>query len=127
MQYRVKALSVGGKNNKIFKSGDIVEPSNFSAPIQDLVDGGFIEIIGEQKQKSQPATNHSNESGSNGNVAGAVVDVADYTKKHVEAVLAILQIEFEQKDKKQILWDQLFNSGVDHEKVVALLNAQKEK
>lgn len=45
-KFTVKALSVGGKGNKIFNSGDIVSEDNFPAGNCDaLVKGGFLTEI----------------------------------------------------------------------------------
>ena len=41
-KFKVIALSVGGKLNKVFKSGDIVSANDFAAPIQSFIDGGFL-------------------------------------------------------------------------------------
>jgi len=50
MKYTVIALSVGGLGNKIFRSGDIVDESNFpegNAP--ELVEQGFLKPNTEVK------------------------------------------------------------------------------
>lgn len=44
--YKVIALSVGGKGNKIFNSGDIVTELNFpEGNAAKLVEEGFLELI----------------------------------------------------------------------------------
>lgn len=44
MQYKVIALSVGGKNNKVFNSGEIVNDKNFhEGRAEELVRKGFLE------------------------------------------------------------------------------------
>ena len=49
-KYKVIALSVGGKGNKVFKVGDFVTSDNFN-DAQALVDGGFlVEIVEEKKE-----------------------------------------------------------------------------
>lgn len=50
--YQVMALSVGGKDNKIFSAGEIVTENDFPAPPQvdsaeALVEKGFLERIKE--------------------------------------------------------------------------------
>lgn len=50
MQYKVIALSVGGKYNKIFSSGDIVTAESFEADINDLVKQGFVMAIEAEKK-----------------------------------------------------------------------------
>ena len=47
-KYKVIALSVGGKGNNIFKSGDIVDSSNFD-DADALVTAGFLEKMEEKK------------------------------------------------------------------------------
>jgi hypothetical protein len=52
--YKVKALSVGAKGNKIFNSGDTVKETNFAPGRADeLVKLGFLEDLGEDE--SSPA------------------------------------------------------------------------
>lgn len=43
--YRVKSLSVGGKGNKIFNSGDLVTQANFAAKVEELEKGGYLEKV----------------------------------------------------------------------------------
>jgi len=46
MDYLVKALSLGGLGNKIFKSGDIVSDVNFPpGNIGNLIEGNFLEPL----------------------------------------------------------------------------------
>lgn len=47
-KFKVISLSVGGKNNKICKSGDTVLASDFAAPIGELVAGGYLEPIKQE-------------------------------------------------------------------------------
>lgn len=45
-EYKVRALTVGGLNNKIFKSGDVVAENNFrEGRADELVAAGFLERI----------------------------------------------------------------------------------
>lgn len=54
--YKVISLSVGGSNNRIYKSGDIVNESNFPpGNIPKLISDKFIKLIPE-KAKPQEAT-----------------------------------------------------------------------
>lgn len=48
-KFRVKALSVGGRGNKIYDSGDIVTENNFApaGKADELVKKGFLEPIEE--------------------------------------------------------------------------------
>lgn len=64
MRYKVKALNVGGKGNKIFKSGDEVSEKNFPpGAVEQLVAQGFLEPIAEvtapveEKKDPAPAAN----------------------------------------------------------------------
>lgn len=50
MQYKVIALSVGGKYNKVFHSGDIVTAESFEADINDLVSQGFVKPFEAEKK-----------------------------------------------------------------------------
>lgn len=47
-KFKVIALSVGGKGNKIFKSGEIVDSSNFNNA-ESLVEAGFLQKLEEKK------------------------------------------------------------------------------
>lgn len=50
-KYKVIALSVGAKNNKIFKSGDIVTADAFHEGHADkLVEQGFLELVVEKAE-----------------------------------------------------------------------------
>lgn len=52
MEYRVIALSVGGSNNKIFDSGDIVKTENFKeGRAEELVKLGFLEPFIDEEQE----------------------------------------------------------------------------
>lgn len=55
MKYRVIALSVGGRGNKIFSAGDIVTAENFPpGNCPELVEKGFLEPILEPKFEKVP-------------------------------------------------------------------------
>lgn len=55
-KYKVIALSVGGRGNRIFHSGDEVLESNFpDGNAAELVRGGFLKEIGEGEGET-PAT-----------------------------------------------------------------------
>lgn len=48
-KYKVIALSVGGRGNKIFKAGDVVTAADFPDDNADkLVDQGFLMVIDEE-------------------------------------------------------------------------------
>lgn len=51
-KYKVIALSVGGKGNKVYKVGDFVSSENF-ADVSALVKGGFLEEIAEKKEPAK--------------------------------------------------------------------------
>lgn len=53
--YKVIALSVGGKGNQVFKAGDKVKSDNFN-DAKALVDGGFLEEIVEAKKETPKAS-----------------------------------------------------------------------
>ena len=51
-QYKVKALSVGGSNNRIFKSGDIVTSDCFpEGNTTKLVEQGFLTELDSEENK----------------------------------------------------------------------------
>jgi hypothetical protein len=54
-KFKVIALSVGGKGNNVFKSGDVVTSENFN-DAKALVDGGFLKEIVEPKKEVQKST-----------------------------------------------------------------------
>lgn len=55
-EYIVVALSVGGRNNKIFKNGEKVKASNFHDGIaEQLVEGGFLKPVQEKKVEKKKA------------------------------------------------------------------------
>ena len=57
MDYKVKALSVLGLNNRIYSSGDIVTEHCFPAGNADkLVLSGFLEKIGDAKKNEDLKT-----------------------------------------------------------------------
>lgn len=49
--FRVLVISISLKNNQIANSKDEVSESLFSAPIAELVDGGYIEEVTESKDE----------------------------------------------------------------------------
>ena len=53
MQYKVISLSVGGKYNKIFSSGDIVTADSFEADINELVKQGFVSPLEAEKKSAK--------------------------------------------------------------------------
>ena len=54
--YKVIALSVGGKGNQVFKAGDKVKSDNF-IDAKALVAGGFLEEIVEEKKEATKRKN----------------------------------------------------------------------
>lgn len=50
--FRVLVIAISLKNNKIAHSKDEVAESMFSAPIADLISGGYIEEVIDEKNKS---------------------------------------------------------------------------
>lgn len=54
-QYRVIALSVGGRGNRIFESGDTVTENNFTeGRAAELENQGFLKEIGETAEEAAP-------------------------------------------------------------------------
>lgn len=70
-KYEVISLSVGGLNNKIFRSGDKVTAANFpQGNAEKLVEQGFIKEISEEnltksvsKEPNEPVVADTAESG----------------------------------------------------------------
>ena len=133
--YKVIALSVGGKNNKVFKSGDIVDGSKFSADANDLVEKGFLEpveddvveddvveddVVEDDVVEDEPTIDESEK------VAAATADSDDYTKNHIEQALKDLEVEYDSRDKKAVLWKVLFGSKHDASEIVELLENIKK-
>lgn len=56
MEYRVISLSLGGRGNKVFKSGDIVFASQLvEENIPSLIEGGYIEpLVDKVEPKVEP-------------------------------------------------------------------------
>ena len=53
-KFKVKSLSVGGKNNKIYYSGDTVTADMFAADVDALVKNGYlVEIFEPVKAKEE--------------------------------------------------------------------------
>lgn len=53
--FKVKALSVSGLKGKVFESGDTVTEESFPrGACDDLVSGGYLEEITEEKKKEDP-------------------------------------------------------------------------
>tara|TARA_R110002167_G_scaffold110087_4_gene280337 strand:+ start:3965 stop:4162 length:198 start_codon:yes stop_codon:yes gene_type:complete len=57
--FKVIALSVGGKGNNIYKVGDIVKTENF-VNAKALVAGGFLEEISEPKKEVEKTSKKNN-------------------------------------------------------------------
>ena len=55
-QYKVKVIALSLKNNKIAKSGDIVNQSQVATDCKELVEGGYLEKVKKSKEKSSEPT-----------------------------------------------------------------------
>lgn len=51
-QYKVKALSLGGLNGKVFNSGDMVTQDQLAATVEDLMKAGFLVDENAKDEKS---------------------------------------------------------------------------
>lgn len=49
-KFKVVALSMGGKYNKIYQSGDIITQDCVEAPVEQLVEAGFLEELKAEKK-----------------------------------------------------------------------------
>lgn len=64
MLYKVIALSVGGKNNKIHRLGDLVSDGAFSVPADKLVEQGFLAPVDDTPVKDVESENKPEKEGS---------------------------------------------------------------
>lgn len=133
-QYVVKSLSVGGKGSKIYRCGDLVTASCFSAKAEDLVKQGFLEEIpvaeaaakvaeakvevkvSEPEEKKDAAPEEkpeaANESTSTtlsvtANAADALPAFENITKKQIQKRLTEKGIVFDEKATKTALYELL--------------------
>lgn len=101
-KYKVIALSVGGRANKIHESGDVVHENHFApGRAEELVAKGFLKPIGEADESEDPKLGSGNDDGTG-------VDLTPMGKITVEQLKAdLLQrgIVFEPNAKKQALYD----------------------
>lgn len=98
-KYRVKALSVGGKN-KIFNYGDVVTENNFpDGNAEKLVEQGFLEVVGKTDKTTAPINDKSTE-----------LDVDSLNKKQIISELEERKIEFNSRDDKSVLLELLKNN-----------------
>ena len=112
MKYRVKSLSVGGKNNKIFNAGDEVTDANFpDGNAEKLVESGHLERIGGEKSTKPAMTVVKADEGKNDDVVS--LDTASLNKKQIIEKLKELKL---QNDSVQ------FNANDDKETLLAYLN-----
>jgi hypothetical protein len=119
----VIALSVGGKNNKVFKSQDIVNENNFSSSVDELVAKGFLEEIEPLKveltgniedevEVEETATESSSilDELTSSNESENSIDMDDYSKKDIESALKQLDIEYKSRESKTFLWNLLMEN-----------------
>jgi len=119
----VIALSVGGKNNKVFKSQDIVNENNFSSSVDELVAKGFlkeieplkIELTGnieDEVEVEETATESSLilDELTSSNESENSIDMDDYSKKDIESALKELDIEYKSRESKTFLWNLLMEN-----------------
>ena len=128
--FKVIALSVGGKNNQVYKSGDVVTADNFSADADELVDKCFLEKI-ESDTDDVDTNDVDTDDVDTDDVdtddvdtdayADADADADDFKKSHIEDALKQLGIKFDSKDKKAVLWEQLFASEHEASEIVEVL------
>jgi len=122
-RFKVIALSVGGKNNKVFKSQDIVNENNFSSSVDELVAKGFLEEIEPLKveltgniedevEVEETATESSSilDELTSSNESENSIDMDDYSKKDIESALKQLDIEYKSRESKTFLWNLLMEN-----------------
>ena len=88
MEYKVIALSVGGRKNKIFKAGDKVADTDFpEGALDGLIKGGYIKSVEEKKEVKTE------------------ISINDVTKKDLIEALEGLGFVVGQKDSKEDLFE----------------------
>lgn len=73
MEYKVIALSVGGRFNKVYHNGDIVSDNCFEVGAKELVNQGFLQPI--EAKKAQPKDEVKDEA------KEAIIDAKEVLKK----------------------------------------------
>lgn len=129
-QYKVIALSVGGRANKIFSAGDTVNEDNFiPGRADELEKQGFLKSIGstdaevtplssdevetevvkvekpEKSEESETSSLLDSLKDSLGEPGKTEVTIDQISKKEIIKTLTDLGIPFEQTDSKTILFE----------------------
>jgi len=114
--FKVKSLSLGGKNNKIYESNDVVTSECFSTDVDDLVEKGFLVELDPSKEDSKPTGDEPTGDEPTGDEpTGDEPTGDDFSKKQIVAFLKEMNVEFNQSDKKDVLWNLLINLKIDNE------------
>ena len=114
-KFKVIALSVGGKNNKVFNSKDIVDESNFASSVDELVSKGFLEEIKSSKHE-KPTTKIESEKVEKSSILDELtssndeINIEDFSKKQIGNALKKLEIEYNSRDSKTDLWNLLMEN-----------------
>jgi hypothetical protein len=106
-RYKVIALSVGGTRNKVFRSGEEVNESQFQDGVADqLVGKGFLELISEDKEvpkKMEPQQPQTIEKPKPPTVV-EIMSIDNVTRKDMMAFLKTRKIDFEANATKKELY-----------------------
>jgi hypothetical protein len=111
--YKVIALSVGARGNKIFQSGDTVLETNFhEGRADELVEKGFLELIpwsgGESVKTavSTPVTNTTTTPSVSENETAKIVKlIDDISKADIVDDLTKAKVSFDPKASKKVLYE----------------------
>lgn len=108
--YKVIALSVGAKGNRIFHSGDTVSEANFiEGRAEELVKLGFLKPLGlELVEESEDVDSDLEESEEKEETEASSDDVPafeDISKKQIIARLFKAGAQFNPSNSKQDLYD----------------------
>lgn len=102
-KYKVIALSVGGRANKIHESGDIVHENHFdTGRAEELVSKGFLKPIGEASEAENPGNLAS---GDDNRVSVELTPFAKITVEQIKSDLTARNVGFDPSAKKGQLYD----------------------
>lgn len=118
VEYKVIALSVGGKGNKIFHSGDIVSDKNFpDGNAEKLVELGFLKLHNTGKSEAKADANEGDsksQDDANAIPAGeaktdTVKTFDQISKKELVKDLTDANVAFDEKASKKELYELWLN------------------
>jgi len=117
--YRVIALSLGGRRNKVFSLGEVVTQAQLAAPVNDLVSGGYLEAVAssnaeevevevvETAEVEAPETKLVEKVEEAAEVTGGIPAFSDLSKKQIIARLKEADAKFNKTWTKKSLYSLL--------------------